>query len=332
MFVAAGEVIENAAGVPWEEYLHTTILQPLGMNNTVLSVRELSGRTNVATPHGEEAGKVRAYPWYEWDNVAPAGGIISCVADLARWMRLHLNRGRRDSVQIWTEAQSRMMWTPHANFIVGGTSLRSSYMNFSGYGLGWSLYDYHGHMVADHGGGYDGMYSQTVLVPDLKLGVVVLTNSMTSIANAATMQVVNAYLGVQNDDRLTKDVQRERESKERQRNRRLSDDSTRVLGTKPSRPLASYCGTYGGPLYGDAAVTLENGKLVLRLLPNPDLVGDLSYWHYDVFEVTWRKSFPWFGKGKVQFVMNEQASVNEMKINVPNNDFWFDELEFKRAK
>ena len=45
-------------------------------------------------------------------------------------------------------------------------------------------------------------------------------------------------------------------------------------------------------------ISLENGKLVLRLLPNPDLVADLTHWHYDVFEVTWRKPFPWFGKGK----------------------------------
>ena len=83
---------------------------------------------------------------------------------------------------------------------------------------------------------------------------------------------------------------------------------------------------------GFKPVTLENGKLVLRLLPNPDLVGDLPHWHYDVFEVVWRKPFPWFGNGKIQFVLNEQATVGEMKMNVPNNDFWFDELEFKRKK
>ena len=112
----------------------------------------------------------------------------------------------------------------------------------------------------------------------------------------------------------------------------MKDDSLRVLGTKPSFSLASYEGTYGGPMYGDASVTLEDGKLVLRLLPNPDMVGDLTHWHYDVFEVTWRNDFSWFGKGKVQFLMNEKAQVVEFTMDIPNYDFWFHELEFKKKK
>jgi hypothetical protein len=267
-----------------------------------------------------------------WDNVAAAGGIISSVSDLAKWMRLQLARGQWDTTRIWDTMESRLMWTPQMSFAVGGTGAWSPQTNFSGYGLGWSLRDYRGHMIADHGGGYDGMFSQTVLVPDLKLGVVILTNSMTSIANAAAMQVVDAALGVAEQNRLVEGVRMQRDSKERQRNRRLSEDSTRVTGTRPSRPLTAYAGTYGGALYGDATVSMENGRLVLRLLPNPDLVADLTHWHYDVFELTWRKSFPWFGKGKVQFVMNDRAEVSELKLNVPNNDFWFDEPEFKKKR
>jgi hypothetical protein len=83
-------------------------------------------------------------------------------------------------------------------------------------------------------------------------------------------------------------------------------------------------------MYGQAEVRLENGKLVLTLLPNPDLVGDLSHWHYDTFVIEWRKKFPWFGSGKVQFVLDQNARVAEMKIDVPNEDFWFTELEFKK--
>ncbi len=332
MYVAAGEVIEKASGMTWREALTKKILRPLGMTNTVLSVKDLKDQTNVATPHGEENGKVRTYPWYVWDSVAPAGGIISCVADLAQWMRLQLARGTWDTTRIWGTMESRLMWTPQMSFAVGGSGPWSPHTNFRGYGLGWSLSDYRGHMITEHGGGYDGMFSQTVLVPDLKLGVVVLTNSMTGIAGAAAMQVVDAALGVSEQDRLVEDLRQERESKVRQRNRRLSEDSTRIGGTKPSRPLTAYAGTYGGLLYGEASVSLENGKLVLRLLPNPDLVADLTHWHYDVFELTWRKPFPWFGKGKVQFVMNDRAEVTELKLNVPNNDFWFDEPEFKKKK
>ena len=43
-----------------------------------------------------------------------------------------------------------------------------------------------------------------------------------------------------------------------------------------SLALAGYEGRYGGPMYGDATVSLEDGGLVLRVLPNPDLVADLE--------------------------------------------------------
>lgn len=56
----------------------------------------------------------------------------------------------------------------------------------------------------------------------------------------------------------------------------------------------------------------------------------LTHWHFDTFEVQWRKRLPWFGKGKVQFHLDEQGKVTEMKVTVPNDDFWFTELEFKK--
>ena len=331
MFIAAGEVIEKASGRRWEDLLREKILDPLGMDNTVLSVSALKDEDNVATPHGFENGVVRTYPWYEWDSTVPAGGIISCVSDLTAWMRLALNRGAWDGKTIYTDRQSRTMWTPHANFVMSQRGREQNpYTNFSGYGLGWSLQDYDGYLLASHGGGYDGMFSQTLLVPDLKLGVVVLTNGMTGIAGAITRTVLDAYLGRTDRDYYAEGVERQERSREREAARWKKDDSLRVTGTKPSFGLSSYEGTYGGPMYGDATVTSEDGHLVLRLLPNPDMVGDLTHWHYDVFEVDWRTDFSWFGKGKVQFRMNEKAEVVEFTMDVPNNDFWFHELEFKK--
>ena len=46
--------------------------------------------------------------------------------------------------------------------------------------------------------------------------------------------------------------------------------------------------------------------------------------------VRWRRPFPWFGEGTVQFVLDAYGAVAEMKIDVPNEDFWFTELEFRR--
>jgi hypothetical protein len=46
--------------------------------------------------------------------------------------------------------------------------------------------------------------------------------------------------------------------------------------------------------------------------------------------VRWRTDFSWFGDGLVRFVRGPSGAIEEMKIDVPNGDFWFHELELKR--
>jgi hypothetical protein len=83
-------------------------------------------------------------------------------------------------------------------------------------------------------------------------------------------------------------------------------------------------------MYGDATVSLEDGHLVLRLLPNPDLVADLTHLQHDTFLIEWRKTFAWFGTGAATFVLDPYGAVTEVKLDVPNDDLWFHELELKR--
>lgn len=98
----------------------------------------------------------------------------------------------------------------------------------------------------------------------------------------------------------------------------------------PALPLEAYAGTFGGPMYGDATISVEDGGLVLRLLPNPDLVADLSHLHHDTFLIEWRETFAWFGRGAATFLLDPLGEVTEVKLDVPNDDLWFDELELKR--
>ncbi|HXK59876.1 MAG TPA: serine hydrolase [Acidobacteriota bacterium] len=333
MFIAAGEVVEEASGQSWEEFIRHRFLEPLGMKRTVLSVKKLSGKSNVATPHAETEDGIRTFPWRDWDNTVPAGGIISSVSDLAQWLRLQLGRGTFAGRQIFSRQQSRLMWTPHVSFTPSERGEeRYPHARLNGYGLGWQLSVYRGALLAHHGGAYDGMVSHTAVVPDKQLGVAVLTNSTTGIANALVYKVLDTFLGDEDRDWSGEELARSREARRRRLAECAQADSRRVPNTTPSLPLESYVGIYGGPMYGDAEVKLQDGKLVLVFFPNPQLTGDLSHWHFDTFEVNWRTAFPWFGKGKVQFLLDNAGQVTEMKIDVPNEDFWFTELEFKKKR
>jgi hypothetical protein len=174
------------------------------------------------------------------------------------------------------------------------------------------------------------MFSQVVLVPEEDLAMAVLTNSMTSVGTAITNSILDAYLGGEergwNRTMLTGWRSARREFEARQE--RILE--TRAEGTGPSLDLGEYTGRYGGPLYGDATITAEDGHLVLRLLPNPDLVADLTHLHHDTFLIEWRKTFAWFGVGAANFILDPYGAVTEMKLDVPNDDLWFHELEMKR--
>jgi CubicO group peptidase (beta-lactamase class C family) len=331
MYVAAGEVVEAAAGEPWTTVVRRRILEPLDMRDTVVSVRELEGRANVATPHGPATGELRAFPWQGWDSAAAAGGIISNVSDLSRWMLLQLARGSLDGRTYYSDAASRAMWTPHVSFTIEKAAAeRTPSTHFRGYGLGWSLRDYAGRLVADHGGGYDGMFSKLALVPDERLGVVVLTNSMTGIADALVARTIDTFLGLPERDWSREGLERAKTSATRRADDMAAREKARLTGTRPSLPLDAYAGRYGGEFYGDVSVARQGEALVLRLDPNPDLVADLTHWHHDTFQIHWRTPSSWFGTGWAQFVTDPHGKILELRLDVPNEDFWFHELELRR--
>lgn len=333
MFVAAGEIIAAVTGASWNEYVKTTFFEPLGMGRTVTSTTDLERMNNVATPHREKDGAVIPLYWYNWDAMAAAGGIISSVSDMSRWLRLQLDHGVWDGDTIFSEGAQRTMWTPQISYVVSrGSEEMYPTTHFRGYGLGWSLMDYQGHKVMSHGGGYDGMYSRVALVPEENLGLVVLTNSMTSLPVALTNRILDAYLGGAEKDWTAQFAEQAERDKQRRAERRAEWYSQRIEGTSPSLPLDEYTGTYGGPMYGDATVTIQDGQLVVSFLPNPDLVGDLTHHHFDTFIIEWRQDFAWFDEGTVQFLLDPSGKVTEMKIDVPNNDLWFYELEFKKKE
>jgi CubicO group peptidase (beta-lactamase class C family) len=331
MFIAAGEVVAAASGMSWAEFVKRRIVQPLGMTRTVMSTSDLPSRTNVATPHKNFTDSIVTVDWYNWDAMAAAGGIISSVSEMAEWLKLQLNQGELDGQRLFSRESSWEMWTVHTPLRVSA-NLRSSMpsTHFRGYGLGWSLNDYKGRMIVSHGGGYDGMFSRVVLVPEEKLGVVVLTNSMTGISTAIANYVVDAFLDGEERDWSRTMLEGFKDGREAFEARQSRLVENRVEGTSPSLPLGGYTGRYGGAMYGEATISEEDGALVLRLLPNPDLVADLSHLHHDTFLVRWRERFSWFGQGTATFVLDASGDVSEIHLVVPNDDLWFHELELTR--
>jgi CubicO group peptidase (beta-lactamase class C family) len=333
MFIAAGEIVPAVTGKSWDDYVREKFFAPLGMARTVTTYRQLMSSQNVATPHNEVDGRVRVVHYSNVDAAGGAAAINSSAAEMAEWVRLQLGRGTYQGKKIFSAAASREMWTPHT--IVSGVSESNEKFNpsvhYSLYGLGWGLSDYRGRKVVTHSGGLDGMTSRVALMPEENLGVVILTNSETPLQAFLYYKVFDVFTGAPPRDWSADYLARTKAARERAAAEAKKIEGARVPDTKPSLPLASYAGTYGGQMYGDATVTEEGGHLVVRLLPSPAYVGDLEHWHFDTFRIKWRDSVVYpYPRGWVTFQLDPQGKVSEMKIDVPNPDFDFKELEFKR--
>lgn len=333
MFLAAGQIVAKVSGKSWDEFVRERILNPLGMNATKTSVRDFKSTDNIAAPHNELDGKIRVVRYSNVDGVAAAAGINSNVVEMAQWLRLQLGRGAFEGKRIFSAATSHEMWQPNTLIPLSEASEKfNPTRHFRAYGMGWFMNDYYGRKILEHSGGLDGMISQTGMIPEENLGVVILSNSETSLPTIMMNKVFDVFLGAPKRDWSAELLARVAQGKEAERKEELETEAARAKDTKPSLALAQYAGTYAGEMYGEASVIEENGKLVLRLAPAANFVGDLEHWQYDTFTVKWHDSVSYpFGRGFVTFTLNAQGKVDEMKIDVPNPDFDFKELEFKRS-
>jgi hypothetical protein len=333
MFIAAGQVVAAAAGKPWEEFVKERIFGPLDMRSTNTSVKALQGLENVVTPHMRVDGKTRVIAWRNLDNGAPAAGINSNVLDMARWIRLQLGHGMFEGKRIFSSAVSDEMWSPQT--IVSSSTPEPplpSFLkgHFNAYGLGWSLGEYRGRFFVRHYGEDDGMSSVVGLLPEEKLGIVILTNlHVTSLHTALLYRIFDAFLKARPEDWSTLYLKVRTNEESKAAAEEAAAEKARTKNSQPSLPLSRYAGKYSNTTYGDATVVEESGSLVVRLSASPTYVGDLEHWQYDTFLSRWRD--PVAEKTFISFTLNAAGEIDEMKLKVA--DFIdFEDYLFKRVK
>ena len=331
LFIAAGEVVAKASGMSWEKYIQTKFLDPLGMDRTVLSIEDLKNKDNVSAPHNDVDGTNIPIEWVNWDNMGPAGSIISSVHDLSFWIRMQLNQGSWEKKKYFGEASSQEMWTPHTPKNLSNFH-RTNFptKHFSAYGLGWDLYDLHGRLVVNHGGGYDGFISQTVLVPEEKFGFVILTNNNTFFPWAMQYHILNTFFGEESDDTFMQTMltYKQEDEQEKIKNEEVISQE-RVPNAPTSHRLQAYAGTYRSPMYGDVVIKENEEYLDFEFIPTELFKGKLEHWHYDTFRLEWNTQ-QMLPKGMAQFILDAKGNVIELKIDVPNPDFDFTELKLMR--
>ena len=329
LYLVAGEVIEAVSSQSWEDFVASRILAKVGMTGSNVRHSAAAGGGNVAAPHASVDGKVRPVAPFDSDNTNPAGGINSSAEDMAKWLRLLLNEGRLpDGSQLISAATWRQISTPVTPEPNNPAppELPALRTNFRGYALGLEARDFKGLKVLTHTGGLPGYLSRVLMIPDLKLGVAVLTNQESGGAfDAIAYAVADAYAGGPRTDWLAgfQKLQARTDAAVADADRKTT--AARNAESKPSLPLAAYAGTYRDAWYGDVAIAVEDGKLVIRFTKTPALVGDLEHWQYDTFVARWRDR-ELRADSFVTFALNPDGTIDQAKMRAvsPATDFSFD--------
>lgn len=315
MFLAAGQAVAHVAGTSWDDFVRARIFAPLGMTATNTSVRAIDRAGDVAMPHAEVNDTVRAIAaWRNVDNIGPAGSVNSTAADMAQWLRLQLGRGSVGGRRL---ISARMVDEMHTPQIVMRLDSAARAFNpdthMQAYGLGWMVQDYRGRQVVQHGGAVDGFMALVAMLPEERLGIVVLTNlNGTGLPTVLMHALWDRHLRAPPRD-WSADLRRRAEAAQaRSRAAQQRLEAQRVPNTRPSLPLAAYAGTYVDSLYGEVVVREQDGKLALAF--GPTWRGTLDHWHFDTFRT--RFDTPVLPAFPVVFRLNAGGKVDEVELDM----------------
>lgn len=314
MYTVAGEVVEAASGMSWDDFVRTRIFEPLGMSRSVTTLAAAEGRDNRAAPHWPAGDTLRVISNSLADGIGPAGSAWSSVADMSRWVKFLLDTGRVNDrpllrPQTWAE-----LFRPHTILPGGGQGspiVRLTRPHFRTYGLGWFQQDYQGRQVDFHTGSLNGMIAMNGLIREAGLGVYMLGNTdHAELRHALMYKVFDLFLGLPARDWSAELLALYRADAARTDSMSRRNQAQRIEGTRPSLPIDQYAGTYTDSLYGSVVVTVEEGTP--RLRRSPAQAGTLEHWQFDTFRVRWDDW--WRGRSTVQFILAPNGTMERLEV------------------
>ncbi|MDW5289607.1 serine hydrolase [Formosa sp. PL04] len=341
LYLVAGEVVFRVSGTSWADFVQTRIFNPLGMNNSVPLGNRLKSDANVAMPYSSYNNKiVEVAPYNGGELVGAAGGINASVKDLSQWMLMQLNKGKYGpdlSKTLFSEDRQIQMWSPitMTDFNLYADSRTENH--FTAYGLGWEILDVKGKIVIQHTGGITGMLSRTILIPELNIGIVVLTNSDPGgyAFYSIPETILDMVLGVDKKDWIT-ELSEYSQLQEKEGDAVTNAVWATVETNKNTKiDFNNYIGTYNDPWFGDITITDKNGKLWFTSKRSPKLNGQLFFYKATTFAVKWEfTDMPC--DAFATFNLNEEGKAVQIKMKgiSPNIDFSFDfhDLDLKRVE
>jgi CubicO group peptidase (beta-lactamase class C family) len=308
-FAILGRIVTRASGMPYNDYLASKILRPLGMSSTSMEPSKVVAH-RLAHGYRWEDERWKNEPLLPDGAFGPMGGMLTSVRDLGKYVSALLAAWpprdgpeagpiRRASLREMQQI-GRFGMAATSRDAAGGTQLTASGY---GYGLRISQTCSFRHIVA-HGGGLPGFGSVMQWLPEHGVGIVAFGNrtytgwggvaneafnrlSKTGALQPRAVQPSPALTSARNavsrliakwDDRLADGIAAENLFLDEARDRRRAQ--IEALHEKVGACVAdtSRFDHVENSLRGQWVVSCERGKLLASITLAPTMPPTVQYW------------------------------------------------------
>jgi len=338
LYMVAGEVIKRISGKSWSVFVEENIMNPLAMNESAGTYQRLANKNNVAKPHTTINGKLVPLKSFDIGVGASAGGINTSISDLTKWVTMHLNNGKYADTTLVSLKNHNFVWTPQTNQFFRPIAKLPYKTHLYAYGLGWFIKDLNGYTVFSHTGGLPGMLSKILLIPEMGLGIIVLTNTDPgggAFFSAVTNSIRDSYLGLKDfgwTDKYAKRLKSNLETGDA-----VTEKVWQTVEKTKNKTVNTddFIGIYKDNWFGKIEIFLKDNKLWFKSLRSPKLNGPMAFYKANTFAIRWvyrdmnADAFAMFTLDE-----NGKAIAINMKGISPNIDFSFDfhDLDLKRVE
>jgi CubicO group peptidase (beta-lactamase class C family) len=156
----AGYILQVRSGKPFAEYVKEKVLDAIGMNNSLYDMDAIEQARNRAIGHASGRIPPLRIP------MIPAGGVYTNINDMVKYLQFHVNKGVVSGRRV---LRADLMEQMHA------IQFARSRQRF-GYCLGLIRCPVSDSYCIYHAGGGYGFTSIMIMLPNKKIGVVLLTN------------------------------------------------------------------------------------------------------------------------------------------------------------
>lgn len=308
-YILSSMIMEKTTKKNWQEIVKKIVLDPAGMKNTVSSFKNVN-KKNLAQPYMMDSSGFQMLRYGKEDlNMHAAGGHISSVKDMARWLVIQLNNGKIDGNQVFPasaiEESHKMQVIQNVKF---GEVRRF------GWSLGWDMGEIQGDTLYHRYGTFPGFKPHVSYKLSRKIGVVVLVNESGAGGALADMLAFALYDLYSNKTIESHKIMFEKLKGQIAKGRQRFADELRKRDEriKPlNYSLESFTGTFVNAAAGMMEFQIDGSRLVMNMgviREYPEI--------YDASKNQWRVTFTGSGEILTFIFKNEKTEAVEYGGNV----------------